>query len=1209
MHWNAEGVSNKKDELENFLHQNNINICCIQETHLQKGKPFKIRGYQIFRSDRVGRKKGGVMTLVRNNLNASETKRYMEEAEYIEVKVTTKETVLNIVNFYCPNDKQLSLDTIQVPDSGFLITGDFNSQSQSWGYNTMDPRGEEIEAWQDENHLILVNDPTETPTFYSRRWHTTTTPDLAFCTDDVHQNISRKVADQLGGSDHRPIILALAGYKTPSSPQHARWNYKKARWGTFAVRTNELVHEIKVEDRNINNIVKDLNNAIIKAAKETIPRGVTKNYTPYWTAELENAQEDLRKAREQAENTPSQENNSNLQKSKAKFLKTKLEAKRKSWREKTAGLNLERDTTKLWRLTKALNDEGTKGQKITLDEDGTTLTGKKAANAFARSYAKESNTNIPRELKKEIRQENKARTPKRDKINNSDNNNMDHPITMSELQAAIKQLKKKKSPGPDNITNEMLQHLGSTALSKLLAIYNLSWSKGEVPQCWKEARMIPVLKKGKNKSKVLSYRPISLISCICKTMERIVNQRMQWYLESESILVPEQAGFRRYRSTEDQTTHLTQVIEDAFQKQKVTLATFIDFQKAFDKVWKDGLLVKLQRSGIEGNMYRWTKSYLHNRRARVMVDGYCGQKVLLRQGVPQGGVLSPTLFILFINDLVPELPKGVKAALYADDLVLWCNEEYATTARYRMQLALDVLTTWAKSWCVTINREKSTATLFSLSTKEFASKLMLGDTPLKMEDQQTYLGVTFDKRMTWKQHIQNAEAKARRKMNIMRKLAGTHWGANEKILKTIYQGSVRPHLEYGSCSWMTAAKSHHQNLNRVQNQALRIITGAMRSTPIQKMEAITSIPPLSARRECKALLQANKYRCSKDHPMNTRLQQLSSGRLKRSSYIKETRALVKKHQAKLPAQEESLPPPEGPPWENGTEKYTISTSVPYLTTKEEHSELSKKALTLAMLEERYPQEAWIRVYTDGSATDAVLRGGAGVYIQYPSGREQKEALPTGLHCTNYRAENEALIHAAHTISCEAQEDEQVVFLTDAMSVLQAAINNKLPRLKKALNKIKCLRTALQWIPAHCGIDGNEEADNLAKSGAEKEQEDNKVCPSETNSIIKSLYRTPRARDSYHQLSRAEQVIIFRLRTGHCRLKQHLHKKFRLSPSSTCSCGEAEETVEHVLQDCRNLRMLRDEMWPQPANMQDKLYGSVNQLQQTATYISRAGLQV
>ena len=161
---------------------------------------------------------------------------------------------------------------------------------------------------------------------------------------------------------------------------------------------------------------------------------------------------------------------------------------------------------------------------------------------------------------------------------------MQHDISMTELNNAIRKLKKKKSPGPDNITNEMLQHLGNSALKQLLDIFNLSWRQGQVPQCWKEAKMIPVLKKGKNKEKAQSYRPISLTSCTCKTMERVVNQRLQLYLESESIIVPEQAGFRQYRSAEDQTTHLTQVIEDGFQAQKVTLATFIDLQKAFDKV-------------------------------------------------------------------------------------------------------------------------------------------------------------------------------------------------------------------------------------------------------------------------------------------------------------------------------------------------------------------------------------------------------------------------------------------------------------------------------------------------------------------------------------------------------------------------------------------------------------------------------------------------
>ena len=124
----------------------------------------------------------------------------------------------------------------------------------------------------------------------------------------------------------------------------------------------------------------------------------------------------------------------------------------------------------------------------------------------------------------------------------------------------------------------------------------------------------------------------------------------------------------------------------------------------------EGLLVKLLKNGIASNMFNWIKSYLYNRRTRVSVDRIHSKKILLRHGVPQGGVLSPTLFLLFINDLVPELPNGVKAALYADDLVIWCKEEYATTATYRMQLAADKLNSWTEKWCVAVNKDKSSTT-------------------------------------------------------------------------------------------------------------------------------------------------------------------------------------------------------------------------------------------------------------------------------------------------------------------------------------------------------------------------------------------------------------------------------------------------------------------------------------------------------------------
>ena len=138
------------------------------------------------------------------------------------------------------------------------------------------------------------------------------------------------------------------------------------------------------------------------------------------------------------------------------------------------------------------------------------------------------------------------------------------------------------------------------------------------------------------------------------------------------------------------------------------------------------------------------------------------------------------------------------------------------------------LAAWAEDWCIQINREKCSTTLFTLSPKQKPGTVKLGDTLLKNDDESSYLGITFDKRQTWKPQIQKAEAKARRKLAILRKLAGTRWGANEKILKTVYEGTVRPHLEYGAPAWSTTAKPNQQTLDKVQNQALQLTTGAMR---------------------------------------------------------------------------------------------------------------------------------------------------------------------------------------------------------------------------------------------------------------------------------------------------------------------------------------------------------------------------------------------
>ena len=160
------------------MNQENIDICCIQETHLQKDKTFKVRGYQCFRTDRGGaRRKGGIITMIKSNINAYMFSSSNDGAEQHTVTVNTIKRDILLVNYYRPNnDVNLALHNIHVRDSNFIIMGDFNSHSQSWGYDHIDARGEEIEAWQDDNNITLINQPYDTPTFYSRCWHTTSTP-------------------------------------------------------------------------------------------------------------------------------------------------------------------------------------------------------------------------------------------------------------------------------------------------------------------------------------------------------------------------------------------------------------------------------------------------------------------------------------------------------------------------------------------------------------------------------------------------------------------------------------------------------------------------------------------------------------------------------------------------------------------------------------------------------------------------------------------------------------------------------------------------------------------------------------------------------------------------------------------------------------------------------------------------------------------------
>ena len=200
-----------------------------------------------------------------------------------------------------------------------------------------------------------------------------------------------------------------------------------------------------------------------------------------------------------------------------------------------------------------------------------------------------------------------------------------------------------------------------------------------------------------------------------------------------------------------------------------------------------------------------------------------------------------------------------------------------------------------------------------------------------------------------------------------------------------------------------------------------------------------------------------------------------------------------------------------------------------------------------------------------------------------------------------------MINMGSGLECSVEPGAQNVFLTDALSVIQALEGGKLPRLHSALSNMKCLRVVLQWIPAHCGIPGNEEADRQAKRGADMEQPETRVTFREVKTTIKSLHRPKSEKRGYQGLTRQEQVKIFRLRTGHNRLNHHMFGRFKIGESTRCPCEESSQTAEHILQHCPNHTNLRRQTWPSNMDFADKIYGSADVLRITAKFITETCL--
>lgn len=397
-------------------------------------------------------------------------------------------------------------------------------------------------------------------------------------------------------------------------------------------------------------------------------------------------------------------------------------------------------------------------------------------------------------------------------------------ISCGGVEKQLLNLKDDKAPGPDQLFPWVLKMAAVEISPVLTDIFQTSIDSATLPSQWREANICAVYKKG-GKTDPSNYRPISLTCIICKILEHIIHSHIMKHLEQHNILVDCQHGFRSKRSTETQLVTTVHDIAHMLQRNCSAHLAILDFSKAFDKVPHQRLLSKLEFYGIRGQLHQWIMSFLTKRSQQVVCNGETSTKQKVISGVPQGTVLGPLFFLLYINDLPSNLQ--CKTRLFADDCLLYATIVNPTTDGQLLQNDLVELESWQNKWQMKFNPKKCFTMCISLKKNLPLRKYTFCGQVLENTDSHPYLGVQLDSRLRWKEHISNTTANANKILGLIKR---NFWYCTEEVKKTLYTTIVRPKLEYATAVWDPHYKCDVDKIERVQRSAARFCTGDYRYT-------------------------------------------------------------------------------------------------------------------------------------------------------------------------------------------------------------------------------------------------------------------------------------------------------------------------------------------------------------------------------------------
>ncbi|XP_055605135.1 uncharacterized protein LOC129753347 [Uranotaenia lowii] len=1024
----------------------------------------------------------------------------------------------------------------QLPIPLFIMT-DPNAHSTTWGSSHTTKKGNFIENLAQLKNLTVLNNSD--PTRIDPATGNLSALDLTLASWELGPKLDWAVLEDSFGSDHFPILIKLQ-HPTPKVATRPRWKYDEADWQGFQLEVDHLIATTEpVLFVPFAKIPSD-------AGKNFIPRtsgAVGKTAVPWWNPEVQEAVKHRRKKLRALRRIPNNDPGKQLaleefKKARSLARSTVRTAKANSWQKFTEEIHPSTSSNVLWEKLKRLNGEPRKDSYRPLLNQRHINNPSTLADSFCEHF---SSISMPHPQSTITLASNDT---------TSNNQEYNKEFSLAELEFCLRKASG-YSAGPDDLGYPFFKNLSLLGKLTLLKIFNKIWIEGGIPECWKLGLVTPIAKHKQNPLLLDNYRPITLLDCAGKILERMVNRRLHGVLEKETLIDNRQFGFRPGRSTDDYFELLERTLDTSLSNHRHVECLSLDLSKAFDRVDRTAILNTFTKWGIQGRMLRYVQDFLSDRYIQVLINDTRSNIRPVICGVPQGSVIVPTLFLVAMNSIFQVIPNDIQITTYADDILLLSISSFPKTTRRKLQRAVNIVADWAPSMGFQISPKKSSLLHFGPNRRRLGRlhPLLMNSQKIPLVHSTRLLGVWLDDRLNFKLHFNNVRKNATNKMNILRILSNHTSMAHRDSLFRFLHGWLLPSVLYGLHFISRAKVDLINKLEPLYNQGVRTISSAYHTSPITSLIAESYQEPFT--------YLVARWLSTKA------IRALANGEPKESPSIMRTDSLL------YDLTDQNLPPicprqnPCTRPWNEAGDHPNII--LPHF---------------MELTAQKYKTHP--HVYTDGSKTDSG-KAGCGIY----SGNNiQNKSLPLPPECSVFSCEAYAILEATQSV-----EPSSIIF-SDSASVLNAlsAGNTKHPWIPQ-ISKIALRRNiTLCWVPGHAGIPGNEAADRLAAAATKLDPPNIPIPQQDASKFVRNLLQLSwsikwdlnhesKLREVKNSTEKwidrknnIERRALTRLRIGHTNIThQHLLKK---EDPPNCSSCNVPITVKHILVTCQQYNVQR-----------------------------------